>query len=459
MINLTTALTGPPVGAPTGPAEESEAPIEGFAAALGQLLVALGLPAPVGGLDGAPAEPGLPGGLQARPDPSLGEAATQTAALPNPVPTEPPSAAAGLPDLKRPDPSLGEAATQTAALPNPAPTAPPSAAAGLPDLKRPDPSLGEAATQTGQLDPSIVAAATEVAAAAGSYPALHSDAPPSSRPQPGALSPPAPPPTMSQAPPVDDAQVAPAEPEATLAVQTAARPQDAADRPSRGVATAPIAAAPDSERSSAAVTDDQAPPDGRAGDRGRGVLLGERSAPHAAPAIEVVNGAPAGPPTSPSQLASTPTPPAETNPASEPARVIAERAVSHVTERLDLMAREGVQEARVRLNPPELGEVRIRLTVEGGNLDVSLASDRPATREMLMTALPDLRQALEARSLSPQRLDVDSQGAGSPWSDRGAESEQGDNRRQPSPSASYADPGARRTASDQARTGSASTLW
>ncbi len=91
---------------------------------------------------------------------------------------------------------------------------------------------------------------------------------------------------------------------------------------------------------------------------------------------------------------------------SAPAPAMTERTLPELAERIQVLVRDGVQEARIRLDPPDLGEVEIRLTIADGKLQVDVRADQGATRDAFAAALPELRQALEARQLSPDRIEL-----------------------------------------------------
>ena len=73
---------------------------------------------------------------------------------------------------------------------------------------------------------------------------------------------------------------------------------------------------------------------------------------------------------------------------------------SHVLER------DGVVEFRMRLDPPDLGRVQIRLITRGDEVygQVLVADD--AVRRLIESQLPELRQRLEAAGVNIQRFDV-----------------------------------------------------
>lgn len=61
----------------------------------------------------------------------------------------------------------------------------------------------------------------------------------------------------------------------------------------------------------------------------------------------------------------------------------------------------------VRLSPPELGALRIELTVHQGALSAHLEAETPAARNLLLDNLPALRERLAQQDVRVERFDVD----------------------------------------------------
>jgi len=78
-----------------------------------------------------------------------------------------------------------------------------------------------------------------------------------------------------------------------------------------------------------------------------------------------------------------------------------------VVEALRILPRgDGQHEVRMRLNPPELGEVSVRMVVKEGSASVFMSTQTDAAREAIQSALPQLRDVLESRDLRAQELHV-----------------------------------------------------
>jgi flagellar hook-length control protein FliK len=87
-------------------------------------------------------------------------------------------------------------------------------------------------------------------------------------------------------------------------------------------------------------------------------------------------------------------------------RVSENVAVTQVQEQLARVLEHGVQQVRVRLEPPDLGTVDIRIRAIGGRLEVTLAASRPEVQRALEAGREGLRATLAASGFSVQRVEV-----------------------------------------------------
>ncbi|HEX6963161.1 MAG TPA: flagellar hook-length control protein FliK [Lacipirellula sp.] len=95
---------------------------------------------------------------------------------------------------------------------------------------------------------------------------------------------------------------------------------------------------------------------------------------------------------------------------------------------------------QVRLAPPELGSLRIELSVQNGAMTAKLEAETPAARTALLDNLPALRDRLAEQNIRVEKFDVDirrdSQGSGGQGNlpdNTGDRQEQGSHRRQHHP--------------------------
>ena len=65
---------------------------------------------------------------------------------------------------------------------------------------------------------------------------------------------------------------------------------------------------------------------------------------------------------------------------------------------------------RLRLSPPELGALRLEITVRGGAMTARLEAETPAARTLLLDGLPALRERLAQQDINVERFDVDLMG-------------------------------------------------
>jgi flagellar hook-length control protein FliK len=75
---------------------------------------------------------------------------------------------------------------------------------------------------------------------------------------------------------------------------------------------------------------------------------------------------------------------------------------------IELAARQGVSQARIALQPAELGEIRIHLTQTSDGLLARVTAETPAAAEALAGARSELHQSLSTLGTSLLRLDINS---------------------------------------------------
>ncbi len=73
---------------------------------------------------------------------------------------------------------------------------------------------------------------------------------------------------------------------------------------------------------------------------------------------------------------------------------------------IDLAARQGLTQARIALQPAELGEIRIHLSQTADGLTARVTADTPAAAQALAQGRADLHQSLSSLGVSLLRLDV-----------------------------------------------------
>ncbi len=81
-------------------------------------------------------------------------------------------------------------------------------------------------------------------------------------------------------------------------------------------------------------------------------------------------------------------------------------------ERLLWLVREGVHEARLQLNPRELGPIEVRLGISDGAAQVSFSAQHAGTAAAVQQSLPQLRELLAQQGLQLGHADVSQQQAG-----------------------------------------------
>ncbi len=86
------------------------------------------------------------------------------------------------------------------------------------------------------------------------------------------------------------------------------------------------------------------------------------------------------------------------------------RLVQRVARAVEAARPDG--EIRLRLRPPELGSVDLRVKMEEGNLAARIETETPAARSLLVEHLPELRERLAEMQIRIERFDVEWRGGG-----------------------------------------------
>ena len=82
-------------------------------------------------------------------------------------------------------------------------------------------------------------------------------------------------------------------------------------------------------------------------------------------------------------------------------------AVEQVAERVGLAHREGRDEVSFRLEPPELGAVRIQAVLEGQRLTLHIRTEHEAARLALEQSMPQLKESLSQQGIVAGRVTVE----------------------------------------------------
>jgi flagellar hook-length control protein FliK len=115
-------------------------------------------------------------------------------------------------------------------------------------------------------------------------------------------------------------------------------------------------------------------------------------------------------------------------------RVDAARFVGRVAKAIQTASERGGA-LQLRLSPPELGSLRLELTVQNGVMTAAVETENPAARQVLLDHLPALRDRLAEQNIRIDRFDVDvrQEGSGGQADPRSPQQEQRQQRfQQPS---------------------------
>jgi len=83
-----------------------------------------------------------------------------------------------------------------------------------------------------------------------------------------------------------------------------------------------------------------------------------------------------------------------------------QQAIEAVNATIELAARGGLAQARIALEPEELGEIRIHLTQTASGLLARVTAESPAAAQALAAGHVELRQSLSSAGLSLTRLHI-----------------------------------------------------
>lgn len=81
-----------------------------------------------------------------------------------------------------------------------------------------------------------------------------------------------------------------------------------------------------------------------------------------------------------------------------------------VAKRIAIMTNEGMQSARIQLDPPELGSLEIKVKVQHDQVSVAFASNNQMVREALDAQSPRLRELLDQQGVDLVDVNVSEQG-------------------------------------------------
>jgi flagellar hook-length control protein FliK len=87
-------------------------------------------------------------------------------------------------------------------------------------------------------------------------------------------------------------------------------------------------------------------------------------------------------------------------------RIDAARFVGRVSKAIQT-AHERGGTLQLRLSPPELGTIRLELSIENGAMTAALETENPVARQVLLDHLPSLRERLAEQNIRIERFDVD----------------------------------------------------
>lgn len=95
--------------------------------------------------------------------------------------------------------------------------------------------------------------------------------------------------------------------------------------------------------------------------------------------------------------------------AQQPLDMNQQQASQQLRERMMFMMNNGIQRAEIRLDPPDLGSMTVRVTVQNEQAQVNFQVQNPQAREMLEQAMPRLRELMEQQGMQLADSEVSQQ--------------------------------------------------
>ncbi len=108
-----------------------------------------------------------------------------------------------------------------------------------------------------------------------------------------------------------------------------------------------------------------------------------------------------------------------------------QEAIEGLHGTIQLAARQGLAQARISLQPEELGEIRINLTQTAQGLLARVSAESPAAAQALAAAHAELRQSLSSLGINLTRLDIGHHDSRRPGRGRGRQRRRWQRRRRP----------------------------
>ncbi|SMY33167.1 Flagellar hook-length control protein [Photobacterium malacitanum] len=103
--------------------------------------------------------------------------------------------------------------------------------------------------------------------------------------------------------------------------------------------------------------------------------------------------------TTPSATALKPEPAVAMTPVQSPLLLTREHAGEQVHERINMMMAKNLKQVDIRLDPPELGKIQIKLNITQDQASVQFTVNNSQTRDMVEQAMPRLREMLQQQGL------------------------------------------------------------
>jgi flagellar hook-length control protein FliK len=111
--------------------------------------------------------------------------------------------------------------------------------------------------------------------------------------------------------------------------------------------------------------------------------------------------------------------------AQAPVQIKSELAADQMAERVQMMMSKNLKNIDIRLDPPELGRMQIRMNMNGDLANVQITVSNPAARDLIEQTMPRLREMLAQNGVALAEASVQQQSSRGGQAQQGADQQRG----------------------------------
>jgi flagellar hook-length control protein FliK len=80
--------------------------------------------------------------------------------------------------------------------------------------------------------------------------------------------------------------------------------------------------------------------------------------------------------------------------------------MTQTLDQIRIISRSGSQEIQMRLDPPDLGRMQMKLSMDGSSVSARVTVENETVKQVLQNGLPQLREAFSSQGLRVERFDI-----------------------------------------------------